>query len=251
MMKTRTAICGSLLALAAPALAQAPQAKVTPEAAAALTSMGAFLRGLESFTVDIDATTEDVLAGGQKLQFGNHVSYAVQRPDKLTADVSSDKVQRRFNYDGAVLTVQNGREGYYAQLPAKGSIAALLDQAYEKAGIDLPLQDLFRWGDASATTARPTEGFLVGAEKVGGIATNHYAFRQKGVDFQLWLDNSATPFPRKIVITNLADAAQPQYVANLNWNVAPKFAADQFTFKPGPDAKKIQFLNAAAKGAAK
>jgi hypothetical protein len=241
MKRSTAAMFGSLAVLAAPLSAQTTAPVMEPAAAAALDKMGAFLRGLDSFEVKADVTTEDVLEGGQKLQFGNQVAYAVNRPDKLSAEVSSAKVQRRYNYDGATLTVENVRDGYYAQVPMTGNIGALLSKADEKLGISFPLEDLFLWGDPSSGVAKPREGFLVGVEKVGGFETNHFAYRQDGVDFQLWLDNSSTPVPRKMIITQTDDPAQPQYVANFTWNLTPGLAANHFTFVPGPNAKKIKF----------
>ena len=246
MKRSTAAMFGSLAMLAAPLSAQTTAPVMEPAAAAALDKMGAFLRGLDSFEVKADVTTEDVLEGGQKLQFGNQVAYTVNRPDKLIAEVSSAKVHRRYNYDGATLTVENARDGYYAQVPMTGTIGTLLDNADEKFGISFPLEDLFRWGDPSSGVAKPREGFLVGVEKVGGFETNHYAYRQEGVDFQIWLDNSSTPVPRKMVITQLRDPAQPQYTANFTWNLAPNLASDRFQFVPGPTEQKIQFKPATA-----
>lgn len=251
MKRSTAAMISSLAILAAPLPAQTSAPVMEPAAAAALDRMGAFLRGLDSFEVKADVTTEDVLEGGQKLQFGNQVAYTINRPDKLAADISSGKAHRRYNYDGSTFTVENARDGYYAQVPMTGNIGTLLGQLDEKLGITLPLEDLFRWGDPSSGVAKPREGFLVGVEKVGGFETNHFAYRQDGVDFQLWLDNSSTPVPRKLVITQLGDAAQPQYVANFTWNLAPGLAADRFTYVPGPNAKKIKFQPRTAATAAK
>jgi hypothetical protein len=241
MKRLTAAMFGSLAILAAPLYAQTTAPVMEPAAAAALDKMGAFLRGLNSFEVKADVTTEDVLEGGQKLQFGNQVTYTVNRPNKLAADIRSAMVHRRYNYDGTTFTVENARDGYYAQVPLSGSIGNLLSAADEMFGISFPLQDLFRWGDVSSNAATPREGFLVGVETIGGFETNHYAYRQDGVDFQLWLDNSSTPIPRKMVITQVSDSAQPQYVANFTWNLAARLASDSFAFVPSPNAQKIKF----------
>jgi hypothetical protein len=71
------------------------------------------------------------------------------------------------------------------------------------------------------------------------VLCDHYAFRQEESDWQLWVERSATPLPRKLVITTTGEAAQPQFVAVLTWNLTPQFDDAMFTFVPPADAHKI------------
>lgn len=239
-------------ALMAPALAQttATAPSVDPAAAAALARMGAYLRTLRSFEVTVHSSTEDVLESGLKVQTGNKVLYVVDAPGKMFAEVSGDKRTRQYFYDGTTFTVRGGQNDYYAQVPATGTIPQLMTKVYEKYGINFPLQDLFRWGDPSAVTAKPYQGFLVGSSKVGDWDTDHYIFRQQGVDFQVWIEKGDKPLPRKMVITNIDDPAQPEYIAILNWNLSPSIPAGRFTYVPDANAHKIPFLADAAPAAA-
>ena len=220
--------------------APAPAPALDPAAAAALDRMGAYLRSLKAFDVHVETASDVILNSGQRIQTERTVDYAVETPNRLAARIEGPRGVVNLTYDGAAFTVA-GEDGYYAQAPLTGSISTLLGKAYTAYGIDFPLQDLFRWGDPSAVTPRPSEGFRVGSAKVGGVATDHYAFRQPGVDFQVWIDQGDKPLPRKMVITSLTDPAQPQYVAVMSWNLAPRHADGQFTFKPAPGAKKIRF----------
>lgn len=224
----------------APAAAPAAAPALDPDAAAALDRMGAYLRTLKSFDIHVESSTDIILNNGQRIQVDRTVDYAVQMPNRLTARLEGPQGVVNATYDGAAFTVA-GQDGYYAQAPMTGSIGNLLSKAYTAYGIDFPLQDLFRWGDASSVTEKPTEGFKVGSAKVGGFLTDHYAFRQPGVDFQIWIDQGDKPLPRKMVITSLEDAAQPQYTALVNWKLNPGRTDSQFTFKPAPGAKQIRF----------
>lgn len=225
-------------AVAAPAPAAAPA--LDPAAAAALDRMGAYLRTLKNFDVHVESTSDTILNNGQRIQLDRMVDYAVQTPNRLTARLEGPQGVVNANYDGAAFTVA-GEDGYYAQAPLTGSISNLLSKAYTAYGIDFPLQDLFRWGDASSVTDKPTEGFRIGTSRVGGVVTEHYAFRQPGVDFQIWIEQGDKPLPRKMVITSLTDAAQPQYTALIRWDLSPRRTDGQFTFKPAPGAKQIRF----------
>jgi hypothetical protein len=222
----------------APAAAAAPA--LDPDAAAALDRMGAYLRTLKSFDIHVESGTDTILNNGQRIQVDRTVDYAVETPNRLAARLEGPRGVVNATYDGAAFTVA-GEDGYYAQAPLTGSIGSLLSKAYTAYGIDFPLQDLFRWGDPSSVTEKPTEGFRVGSARVGGVLTDHYAFRQPGVDFQVWIDQGDKPLPRKMVITSLTDAAQPQYTALITWKLNPRRTDGQFTFKPAPGAKQIRF----------
>ena len=240
----------------APALAQTASAATAttniaagtldPEASAALDRMGAYLRSLGSFRLVSDASTEEVYANGQKLQFLQRTTYTFGGPRSLTVKIETDSQTRDVFYNGKTFTIAAPRAGKYLQLPASGTVGEVLTRAYNDWGVDFPVQDLFRWGDASATAERPKEGFKVGTARIGTAMTDHYAFRQTGVDWQIWLDQGDKPLPRKMVITNLEDAAQPQYVAYFTWDLAPTIAADAFDFKPAATDKRIELSDFAA-----
>ncbi|MGL4543306.1 MAG: DUF2092 domain-containing protein [Polymorphobacter sp.] len=260
MKRLHAALLGSLslAVLALPVHAASPPAKATtaapavpavdPVATAGLDRMAAYLRTLKEFEVTVYSTTEDVLDSGQKIMTNNQVRYVMQAPNKLHAMVSGDKIKRHYYFDGKTFTVRNNQNDFYAQVPFTGTITQLLSEV-EKYGVDLPLQDLFRWGDP-ATTSKPTEGIVVGDSRVVDWETDHYAFRQEGVDFQVWVEKGDKPLPRKLVINNLEDETQPQYVAVMNWNLSPKIDAAEFTFTPGPDSKRIPFMTPEALAAA-
>src|SRR2546423_4186616 len=83
-----------------PATAAAADAGTTTAAAAvdrgaiqALDRMAAYLRTLNAFQIASDTTRDEVLDDGQRIQFGGHVEILVQRPDRLRAEVTSDRQQ--------------------------------------------------------------------------------------------------------------------------------------------------------------
>lgn len=226
-----------------------PAPVLAPDAAAALDRMGAHLRSLQSFQVRSDATTEQVYPNGQKLQFLQHTTYTVQLPDRMLVEIKTDGASRRVFYDGKAMTLVGDRAKKYVTFPVSGPLGAVLTKAYENYGIDFPLQDLFRWGDPSSSVVSPTEGFKVGDSMIGDTKVEHFAFRQPGVDFQLWLTPGDKPLPRKMVITTLESPAQPQYVAYFTWNLQPTIADGAFTFVPGKDFQLVDFGTANAAGA--
>jgi hypothetical protein len=214
---------------------------VEPEAMAALNKMGAYLRTLKVFQVRAEVSTEDVLENGQKIQFASVTDLLAHSPDRLRVDVDDDRYERLFLYDGKNFTLYGRRLNYYATVPAPPTIAELASQLEEKFGIELPLVDLFRWGGPGSQVSEIKTATTIGPSQVGGTTCEQYAFRQPGLDWQIWIQRGDYPLPRKLVLTTMTDEARPQHVAVYTWNLAPSYNDATFQFVPPPDARKIVF----------
>jgi hypothetical protein len=254
----RSALPFALLLLAAPGFAalpdKPPDAKqdakedakaekvaVDPDAVAALKSMGTYLRTLKAFEVEATTTKEAVLDSGEKVQFGGVTHAIAQPPNRLRVDVDSDRQEREYIYDGKSFTLWAQRPNYYATVPAPATIGKLADELEEKYGIEMPLVDLFRWGAPGRKTEPITAARDIGPAEVDGTTCEHYAFRQEGLDWQVWIQLGEYPLPRKLVLTDLTDDARPQTTAVYAWNLAPSMNEASFTFDPPSDARKIVF----------
>jgi hypothetical protein len=212
-----------------------------PAATEALRKMGMLLRSLKSFEVQADVTSELVLDDGQKLQFAQKANILARTPDRLVADIDGDLKKRLYVYDGKAFTLFAIRAGYYATTAAPPTIAQLIDVLEDKYGVEIPLADLFLWGGPKAPTDRITSALEVGSGQVGGVPCGHYAFRQPGMDWQIWIQRGDNPLPRKIVLTTTTDQARPQHTSVLTWNLAPAFNDAAFQFQPPPGVDKITF----------
>jgi hypothetical protein len=220
-----------------------PAAKpaVDPDAIAALHKMGAFLREQQKFSVRSSVTTDDLLASGQKVQFEGTVELMIRRPDRMRMNVRGDRRDEKIFYDGKSFTVFGERLGYYASFAAPGTLAELKEVTEKRYGIDLPLADLFYWGTEHDGTSDITGATVVGVSTVDGTACDHYAFRQKDVDWELWIEQGAHPLPRKLVITTTSEKSRPQHGMNLTWDLSPQLSDDLFTFTPPAEAHRIEF----------
>jgi len=247
-----------LLALLAPAAhgaartpaAPAPPAAATaaatperdPEALAALDRMGAALRALKQFSLTSDASTEIVLDDGQKVELDGVVTYKVRAPNQLFLELRSDRQLRQLFYDGKALSVYAPRLKYYAQVEGLSStLGELVEEASTRYGIDMPLADMFLWGTDKAPKTAIRGALHIGGGTVDGEAIEQYAFKQDGVDWQLWV-SKATSLPKKLIITSLDDPALPQYRAQLRWDTRTPVPAAAFAFKPPADASRIKLV---------
>lgn len=212
---------------------------VEPVALAALDKMGAYLRTLNRFEIHSQASIDEVLDSGQKLQFERTVHLRARRPTGLWAEIASDRKTREFFYDGKTFTLWGPRNKFYSSIPAPPTIKELADLLEERYGLVLPLVDLFRWGNDPTLRAAITGAIHVGPARIAGDLCDHYAFRQQGVDWQVWIQNGDRPLPRKLVITSIDEEAQPQFTSVLAWNLAPVLSDQMFTFAPPPGAQRI------------
>jgi hypothetical protein len=213
--------------------------KPDPDAMAALNKMGAELRTHQNFDMKSDVTMEDVLEGGQKLQYAGTIEVLARRPNAFKISMVSDMKNRQLYYDGKTITQYSPKLGYYASIPAPDTIGETVKILKDEYSVELPLADLFAWGVDKSLEARVLSGFKVGAEHVGDRKCTHYAYRQKNVDWQVWIADDGPALPCKLVITSTTDPAMPQYVSVLHWSFPASIPDGTFAFTPPPSSKKI------------
>jgi hypothetical protein len=228
----------AMVVAAAPAHAQttaAAKAAIEPGAMAALQGMGTYLRSLKTFQVEAQTTNEDVLEDGLKTQYAGTVNILARMPDRLRADVSNERVDRMFLYDGKTFTLFAKRLNYFATVPAPPTIGQLAEKLDENYGISVE----------GITAARD-----LGPSDILGTTCQHYAFRQDDIDWQIWIQKGENALPRKLVITTKTDEARPQTSAIYTWNLAPSFNDATFTFDPPAGAGKVVLAEIKAAAAA-
>jgi hypothetical protein len=207
----------------------------------ALRDMSKYLMSATTLEVDTVGSLDVVTNNGQRIQLDGTTNYKIRRPG-FVIDYNSDIKSRRFIYDGKTFTVYSPKLGYYASVPAPGTNREVLDTIYNKFGISLPLEDLFRWGsDGDDDRIKALQsGYKVGTATIDGAETDHYAFREADVDWEVWIQQGDQPLPRKLVIVDRNDPARPTFISRLSWKVNPAFTDADFTFVPDANAKKIQ-----------
>lgn len=246
------AIC---VAMSGQVLAQAPAAGndaatsapstqvVSPEAEAVLNRMTTYLQGLSSFSISADSTRDEVLDYGYKLQNNERATLVVLRPNKLRADISGDVRDRTFVYDGKTLVMYAPDDAAYVSTPAPDTIAELIGTLLDL-GVEMPLIDMLYQGTAGTLADAARGGVLVGTTMIDGVPTDHLAFRQASVDWQLWVDQGPRPLPRKIAITTRYAVGDPQYQATMRWDLKPKINASTFKFTPAKGVNQIPLAGA-------
>lgn len=247
--RTMALAAGLAAALAVTAAAAQPAQDasapaVDPAAIAALDKMGAALRALDQFSLRSDAEIDLVLDSGQKIELDQSIVYQVRQPDKLRVDLKNAYFDREVFFDSGKLTVWAPQKKYYATTDVEAkSLGDLVANASDRYDLQLPLSDLFLWGTDKAPSSAITSAFKVADGSVGDDAVEHWAFRQEGVDWQVWI-SKASSLPRKVVITGLDDPSQPDFSAVLHWDAKTAIDDARFAFTAPADATKIALVSA-------
>jgi hypothetical protein len=218
--------------------------KIEPKAEQYLKAMSSYLAGLHTYSFQVEEFLDEARSDGQKLQLSNQRHMSVSRPDKIFGESEGDTANSQFYYDGKTVTVFDRGQKTYAVEKVPGTIDGMLDDLHERFETDQPLADFLFADPYKEFTENVRSGEYVGLHYVGKVKCHHLAFRQKTVDWQIWIDAGDEPLPRKLVITFKQQADQPQFTALIHrWDVNPKLGNEMFQFQPPEGLRKVDFLN--------
>ena len=238
---TVVAVLGSA-ALVRGAQQEAPN--IEPKADQCLKSMSSYLAKLKKYSFQVEEFFDDVQDDGQKLQFSNQRHLSVSRPDKMFGEDEGDTANSLFYYDGKTATVFDRGQQTYATVKVPDTIDAMLDDLHDRFDTHQTLADFLFADPYKVFTEHVQSGTYVGLHNVGKVKCHHLAFRQKLLDWQIWIDAGDQPLPRKLVITFKRQTDEPQYTALIHrWDVNPKLSDDLFQFQPPEGIRKVDFLN--------
>ena len=222
---------------------------VDSKAVSALRTMGAYLRTMKSFGVEVKGAKDEVMNDGQKILIAGTVSYLVRSPDRFRAEINTDRKQRTIYYNGKTITLYAPRMKYYATVAAPPTVDQMLDTVRAKDGVEPPIADLFLWGTPRDGVKDLTQARYVGPSTVDGIQTDQYAFRQPGTDWQIWIERGSRPLPRRLVITSTDKPSSRQYYATMMWDLMAHTDDANFAFVPPTGVNKIPWASTAVASA--
>jgi len=205
-----------------------------------LKAMTDYVGAQQAIAFDYDATLEVVSKDRQKLQLAASGMVSLARPDKIRATRSGGFVDIETVFDGKTLTLLGKNKNIYTQVELPGSLNHLVNELQDKYDRPLPAADLFLTDAFDELMADVTDVKDLGSGVIGGIECDYLAFRNKEVDWQIWITQGAKPRPCRYVITSTKITDGPQYSVQLrNWKTGGDVPAVDFTFKPPAGARQI------------
>jgi hypothetical protein len=142
-------------------------------------------------------------------------------------------------FDGKTLTLLGKTENVYGQVEAPGTIDQLIDSLRAK-GRPVPGADLLVSNAYDKLMANVVNVMDLGSGVINGVECDHFAFRTKDLDWQIWVAQGATPYPCRYVITSKKTAQAPQYSVTVrDWKAGDAVGAEDFSFKNTSGAKQM------------
>ena len=225
-----------------------PAPAIAPAADRVLKEVGAYIGTAPQFIFHADVTFDHVLPSGQKLQFAASEAVVLQRPGHVYVEWNGDLGARRFWYDGKSVTLYDPATPFYASAAAPANIDAMLNQLVPKLDFSPPLADFLYTDPYKQVRDKIQYGFDLGQNDVDGRNCRSFAFVEKDIDWQIWIENGPQPTPCKLVITYKTQPAQPQFQAVFSdWDFSPRIAPEVFTPDLPAGTQKIPFATVAAK----
>ena len=202
--------------------------------------MSDYLAAQKAISLSYDTVFEVVSSEHQKLQIATSGNMVLNRPDKLRAYRKTGFSDTETVFDGKTLSILGKVQNSYVQAEVPGNIDNLIDQLRDKFQRQLPGADLLQSGVYDQLMTDVTDVKDLGSGVIGGTECDHFAFRAKETDWQIWIAQGPNPYPCRYVITSTGVDQAPQFTMVVReWKAGGEVAAGDFTFTPPAGAKKL------------
>jgi hypothetical protein len=170
---------------------------------------------------------------------------AVHRPDRMYVKTTGD-MDNEVWYDGVGLTLVAHKEKVFAQAPMPKTLDKALDAMHERYDVATPLADFAYSSPANALLTDTTKGGWVGRETIDGQETDHLAFTDTGVQWEVWVPTSGDPLPKKAI----AEFSENRHLRRVeirfsDWNLSAQIPDDRFRPTVPADYEGIAMLQRA------
>jgi hypothetical protein len=228
------------------------EAQATPDAKAILQKMTQQLAQAPGFSVTIRSDYDAVQADGLSIAFGNKHQVSLQRPSQLRIDATrSDGDQHMTLFDGKTLTAYKAGDNAYARVEKPGTVDNAVVYLVRDLQITVPLARMLLTTLPQELESKAESVSYVEKDVLTDVPTDHIIVRSADIDFQVWVAQGVQSVPRKVIITYKHEQGKPQFRAELSdWNLAPVFKPEIFTWTPPKGAEQIPFLAPVKQGAA-
>ena len=127
------------------------------------------------------------------------------------------------------------------------TIDRTLDALAERYDMALPMADLFYASAEKALLSDTATGGYAGTERVGDTPCVHLAFKDVGVDWELWLPAQGEPLPKRFKVVQKRRTGQPVVdVTFTAWDLAPQITDATFVPKVPAEYEGIAVVQRAA-----
>ena len=230
------AAASAMIAAGAPSEARADEMTARTQ----FKAMSDYMAAQTSISFSFDTNFEIVTKDQQKLDLASSGTVVLDRPDKLRVTRHGGFANVEAIFDGKTLWLLGKNANVYGQVDVPGTIDNLVDVLRDKYNRPIPAADLLVSNPYNELMPLVTDVKDLGSGVIGGIECDHFAFRTKEVDWQIWIAQGARPYPCQYVITSKDVADAPQYSITIrDWKTGSEVASNDFTFTAQTGARKL------------
>jgi hypothetical protein len=210
------------------------------DARKAMKAMSDYLASQKAIAIDFDSNLEIVTTQNQKLALASSGTVTLNRPDKIRASRKGGFADIELAFDGKSLTALRKDSNIFTQVDAPGTIDQLIDTLRDKYHRPMPAADLLMSNPYDQLMPEVVDVKDLGSGFIRGMECDHYAFRTKEVDWQIWIAQGDRPYPCRYVITSTKIAGTPQYTIDVrSWKTDTDVGSVNFSMDVPKDAKKV------------
>lgn len=166
-----------------------------------------------------------------------------QGSDKLFAEMRGDFFPYDFYFDGKAVTRYAPTTNVYSVKESPGTVGELIESSYREDGKSFPFADMLVDNPYEVLTGDMINALYVGQTTIGDVKTDHLAFVNKDVEWQVWI-GCDDYLPRYVNATYLDDVSEPSYAIEFfEWKINESVPASTFIFNNASKAAKVDFRN--------
>jgi len=243
----------AMSAAIAAAVAGACAQDTPPTGAERLARGRALVRGLSArlgaipqLTTTTTEIREVLRPSGVKERLEIHGLYTMRRPDRFYFKQTGGREWEAW-YNGRKVTLAIHSQRVFAQAPMPETLDRTLDAIAERYDFAFSLADLFYSSAEKALLSDGSSGGYAGTDTVAGTPCHHLAFRDHGVEWELWLPVEGDQLPRRFKVIQTKTGGRPLTdVTFTQWNLTPSLTDATFTPHVPDDYEGIAMLQRAA-----
>jgi hypothetical protein len=224
-----------------------PEIQIDKKADELMHRMSDLLANAKEISFRTKGTEEKVRSSGKKVAVQVTREVTLRRPDGYWMHIVTQAPDRSRDlkvwYDGKTLTLQSDKEKVYAHT----KMPPTLDESWDFVGSTLnmptPMADLLYSSPYDAFFSDDTVGGYVKLEKIGAVSCHQLAFKNRLINWRIWIADGQEPKPCKLELTYKKDIGKPVYsIAFLDWNFHAQIAENQFVHEAPADYQKIKIV---------
>jgi len=225
------------------------QVSLDPRALEMLKVMSDKLSRADSFSFEARSMRPVKSPNGMWISLYGTSRVVKEGADKLFTETRGDFFPYDFYFDGKMITAYAPSKNFYAEKKAPGTVDSLIKEIQREEGRSFPYADILvarpydvltRGLVKAVYVGQSTFLSLSGAERV---KTDHLAFLNKGVEWQIWLDVEDR-LPQRVCATYLDHPGEPSYTVEFgDWKLNELVPPETFTFRNTSKAAKVEFRN--------